>query len=54
MWWDGEDVFLWSGESPVITLNECVHNLYGGVTVVRMIVVMEEPGWAIATKLHLT
>ena len=35
------DVFLKPEESLVITLKECVHNLCRGVTVVRMIVVME-------------
>lgn len=40
MKWNGEDVFLWSEASLVITLKECVHNLCG-VTVVGMIVLME-------------
>lgn len=38
-------MFLWSEKSLVITLKECVHNLYGGVTVVRVIVVMEVNLW---------
>lgn len=41
----GKMWFLWSEESLMITLKECAHNLYGEVTVVRMIVVIEVSFW---------
>lgn len=41
VWQDGEDVFLQYEASLVITLKESVYNLCRGVSVVRVIAVME-------------